>query len=736
MAHDTSQNYSSMIDKIVVTSQNYAVTLPVLYRALTASVHVSSGSLHKVTSNLATALGDTILEQQQEISQFGYVRTKTFDNSQLMLNIISQMITFNGTENVREKFTSLLSQQVISQSSSLSNGRLNPSLVLNSKNVNITLSKVIVDASVDSATIENNSSYGDISLSLKSTNGAPQTLSPRNIGLCFVSLVTTDQFLPLEASSNTLKSLSNIYDFKFYENDQLVILQNLQSPIILKFKAMENTSTSSQKQWIACKYWDEVNRNWSSNGCQFAGLESATNRLICHCSHTTKFSTFLEFNMTQINDEYGIVRSNIISLFTAQIAFGSFFVLCCLVIFIFLIIFRNQQPVKSRLVTPYLGILALFVESVLIYVTHRSLIVAKFTQPIPLEIDENSDASYFNHIATILVNTLNLTAIFSYLLQVSRIQFMQHLYRKLQFNYHHEPSNRKTSFLIRMLRIMTSKTLFFTSLFIFALINILYWTLWVVLRRVSTTSTIFNPKTYVSIVSISYAVVILFCSAVISLILCLDFIPSLMREVKFHSSLNNLESSNEASQQKTKKHNVLALKPLRPIWNMDRPLYFRMEMILYLIMFVFLMVQQGLGLGCALFERFCVKEFSVENLYAWKYLQRCKDKLFGQDISVITEIVLTLNDNYLQSGAEYELNVPSSLKSQFKVLRLALQEATTFESKHKELIEKVYSDLIENLQMNLGDTFSRYENTAEYLSYKEIHSLQFELNSNVKIVEE
>nr|CAG4716360.1 unnamed protein product [Naegleria fowleri] len=438
MAHDTSQNYSSMLDKVLVTFQNYDVTLPVLHRALTASVDISRNRLKKVTFNLMSTLDDIIQEQQQEVSQFGYVRTKTFDKSQLMLNIISHMmISFNETEIVRERFTSLLSQQLIAQPQT-NESRLIPSLVLNSPHVNVTLSKVIVDSSVDKTTIENND-LGDISLSLKNTNQVPIPNGPRMIGLSFVSLVMTEPFLLIQ---NNSKSLSNIYDFKYYENDQLVILQNLQSPIVLKFKTMENVTTSSQPTSIACKYWDEVNRIWSSNGCQYAGFDSATSMITCQCSHTTKFSTFLEINVTAIiENSDGVTLSNIISLFSAQIAFGSFFILCCITIFILLIILHKHQPVKSRLVTPYLGILALFIESVLIYVTHRSLIVSKLTGTIS-NIDENSDASYFNHIATIIVNTLNLTAIFSYLLQVTRIQFMQYLYRKLQSNYHQHNSKK------------------------------------------------------------------------------------------------------------------------------------------------------------------------------------------------------------------------------------------------------------------------------------------------------
>ena len=322
--------------------------------------------------------------------------------------------------------------------------------------------------------------------------------------------------------------------------------------------------------------------------------------------------------------------------------------------------------------------------------------------------------------------------------------------------------------------------------------NILYWTLWVVLRRVATMTSISNPNTYLSIVSISYSVVILSCSAVIAFILLFDFIPSLTREVNSqrtilsaqqqpkqqpkHGEMTSLhkDSSSHQTPKKIKKNPFIIqnLKsPFRPLWNMDRPLFFRMEMMLYLIMFVFLIIQEGLGLyvmnsrsngdenslmnniftqmqflfeilyslsylmvfggfACGvtlyyriqkrrkqrnhseahdgnngrrhdmnssedendllnlladeraseLFERFCAKEFSVENLYAWKYLHRCKEKLFGQDLAIITEIVLTLNDLYIQSGSDYELNIPSSLKSQFKVMRLALQEASSFDT--------------------------------------------------------
>jgi hypothetical protein len=155
---------------------------------------------------------------------------------------------------------------------------------------------------------------------------------------------------------------------------------------------------------------------------------------------------------------------------------------------------------------------------------------------------------------------------------------------------------------------MTSKAAFGTIVGTFAGLNLCYWTLWVILRRTA----LIEATTYTYIVSISYTTCALLLSVVITIVLVFDIVFSSKKEGADKRSSNRRYSSRvpEVSSPTSPGvvSEIMTEKPKLNFVNkfstginwfiyLDGPLYFRMEMVLYVISFVFLILNQVIGLS-------------------------------------------------------------------------------------------------------------------------------------------
>ncbi|EFC49285.1 predicted protein [Naegleria gruberi] len=434
--------------------------------------------------------------------------------------------------------------------------------------------------------------------------------------------------------ANGNKTASSIIDFKYYQNYNLTKLSDLADPIVLNLAISKEEFTKfTNETEIVCKFWDETCKNWKTKGMLFIGLTA--NQVNCSSNHTTKFSTFIEYkqtNVTGTNDKSSptIAQAVEISkLYYAEIAFGVVFTLLSGFVLVMLIIFRNKQPVSSRLITPYLGMIALLTESILISIVQRSVLIDYLFQTnTNIWEEEQNSANIVGNVTMIIVNTLNLTAILSYVIQVVRFELLKLLYGKIST---HKP---KGSVRFRFLKVLTSARVFMSIIISFAILNILYWTLWVILVRTN----VIPAQTYTYIVSISYTVIIFLFSIIISLVAIIDISVSYYRK-RSRGGFRNLESMGSTDLNSLRKKTTIRISNIKgkvsragvQVFSLDSPLFFRTEMAIYLVYFALLIVQQSLGLtsneyrfkGTTVYDtalKYDVAVFIMEVLYQFCYV--------------------------------------------------------------------------------------------------------------------
>ncbi|EFC47279.1 predicted protein [Naegleria gruberi] len=512
------------------------------------------------------------------------------------------------------------------------------------------------------------------------------------------------------------------------------------------------------------------------------------------------FSTFIEHNST-----FAVkVKQQLSTLYYAQIAFGVFYFIISLIILILLFAFRKEQPISSRLATPFMGMIALLVESCLIYITQRGILVnqLKSSNNQMWESGDN-DSNIIANIVTIFVNSLNLTAIFCYVIQVVRFELMKFMYKLIHKTKGNES---KSDIVLKSIRISTSTSLFLLLTTLFMSFNLVYWTIWVVLRRIN----VIEPSTYTYIVSISYTVIIFFLSLVIATVLVFDFIIT----IKEKKEEKKNEPTDSTVKENLVKKSIKMKNSLSKVYDffisLDEPLYFRVEMILYLICFVFLIVNQVIGLiglpyrfideenyktalqydvisfifevlyvftyilvfgGYALlilliykvkiwrkfskngkskqddgmlknkelllvirneesyesFEKFCEKEFSLENLYLHSILEKHSKIVNGETFEGLSTLLNQIFEGFIQSGATNEVNIPNSCRTKI----VNLHKKYGFEKKDSDLknvdleeVRQAFFSLVQQVFVNLGDTFSRYSLTTEWKVFKKAIELK------------
>ncbi|EFC37047.1 predicted protein [Naegleria gruberi] len=542
---------------------------------------LDEGIVSSVSKKVESFVNSTSLSYLNEKKLLGRVLNKLSSdnlNSTLTVtsNILSSKLNYKKSIQVTEELSSmvLLGEEAIS----VSNNASLPIVEYSLPSFTISVSSFRLESKSNSTT--SFSFQNSISLNLNdiltSYNGFT-----KDSGVSL--LVYNDNPVSEENSTQS----SHIKNFKFFIDNSLTILQNLKEPIVLSFPILVTNTTGFN---FSCKYLDEVANLWKSDGCSLIGSDSSN--AYCACTHTTMFSTFLERTTTTTITPGKPLDSNT-ALLLAQIAFGVVFSIISLVGLVFISINRNKQPIKSRFVTPYLGLSALLIECVLAFIVQRSVLVANLYET-DSNAKKNNDyaANILANIVTIIVNTINLTAILSYLIQVSRFQILKYLYHIMRSRSDQEMAKQ-----IKHVRRISSNKLFATILSIFAVLNVIYWTVLVILLRTG----VLTAEIYTYIVSISYSAIIILLGICISSVILFDGISYMSIEKKRRNLIDaamsrimgNLGSEN--GQKTTREFFLVRLKN----WftSLDGPLYFRAEMICFLISFFFLLANQIIGLS-------------------------------------------------------------------------------------------------------------------------------------------
>ncbi|EFC37054.1 predicted protein [Naegleria gruberi] len=768
----TTSDISTIIRRIDIGSNPDS---PLLYLNTLVLNNILDGSQLGLLSNkLYHFLNNSAASYEQEMVNFGFVKSKLSEEAlNSTFSIISTIISNSTFDGLLTSFSQLVIQSSI------------PKVVSDSDMTFISYSSNFAKASLVSFVLPstnygyNSNSYfvSPTGMNFSVTLNFTEITSIGEANTHGLSIITFSNNSKLDNYSISNQMLSNVADFKYFLNNSYVKLRNLNNPIILKFDVQsEVIGNISNPSLISCMYWDETFSIWSTEGCTLVGWSNSS--VFCGCNHTTSFATFIDYNLSSIATIGE--KTQVSGLFIAQIFFGCLFAVISFVMLILLVIFRKHQPVSSRLITPYMGMIALLVECISIFIIQRSVLVDYLWNN---NIDWSSGTNAPNVIANItliIVNSLNITAIFCYVWQTIRYEVMKYLYDLISKRTDNHPTGMK------VLRRFVSQTLFISLTAICLTLNIAYWLLWVILRRTEAIS----ATAFTQITSISYTVIIFVFSAIISVTTIVDVIAALIGQDiyfkrKVHSNNKILKESTSSLEMQL----ALAPHPKNKFFHTDAPLYFRTEMIAYVICFALMIVQQVTGLsvysnsdaivnieivnlvfqllyyisfigvfggfsltvlliyrkkskksshdaselneiineviGLQLFEVFCESEFSTENLYLYQLLKENENINSEANIMKLSTFVRTIFELFIQRNSKYEVNIPSSVSTNFKHL-INILESTNIELQQDETnsplklkSKEVFSDLLDQILLNLEDTFSRFVTLDVYERYKE-----------------
>ncbi|KAF0981460.1 hypothetical protein FDP41_012117 [Naegleria fowleri] len=572
---------------------------------------------HRIASVITDKLDQFLSEMKQvytnEKMELGFVQNKADTDLQSSLELVSNLM--------KQGFSKDEIVELCQQISTIAQIGENPTLLrsdssnipknLFSELVNISVMSFIPDVSLQNHS--KNTFLQDVEFNL------PNILSKyhgffQEIGIKLVSF--EEGVKTLQYDQNQL--ISQVKDFSFSRNMKDLDLRDLSEPVMLSFTIQNQTLDLNISQ-LSCRYWNETTESWKTNGCVLVKVVNETRQVFCSCNHTTMFSVFLHHDNSSIMED-PIRQEFLATLFIGQITVGAVYFLVSLVILIALFIFRSEQPVKSRLFTPYVGMVSLMIQSILISITQKGVLLSTVQENVSTQSSVAKwegplqSANILGNVVMIISNTFSITAIVFYLLQVTRFQLLKYFYYKMSMN-NHESALRETkevpklisiSMTPKMIKFMISKKFSSLLLVICLGLNLAFWTLFVILVRTET----MLPITYTFIVSISYTAFILCCGLFITGVCVSDFLYSFIFSSRKQQTdqegtqVMSIAAQHTDEKPKDKNGEVvkkvtqwLQVKPLRDWFaTLDAPLYFRVEMILFVLCYVFLICNQLTGL--------------------------------------------------------------------------------------------------------------------------------------------
>ncbi|EFC38054.1 predicted protein [Naegleria gruberi] len=383
-----------IVKSVVIDPKNPTTALTAIQQATSNPEAVDSRVITELTNKINNFVATLNTNYKEERALYGFVKSKlatadTTRTTEIISNVLASGRGNQQSKGMADNLTNLL---ILGEIATLLTGQDQSSDVNELTKVSFTSSQLDIAVAVFTLDKEMNGTNqmigGDNSVTMplsqitKQYNGFSKESA--------TTMITYDQ--NIYSQSNVSVLTSTVTDFKYYQNQQVVTLENLSQNIELKFKITNSTivmekimeyinsttqfnSTSNSTQSnstlvMACKYWDESALAWSSRGCYLKGYNLTSQEILCSCSHTTMFTTFVEQNTSTIPAS---VKETVAAFYYGQIALGIFYFLTSIVILCLLIIFKNEQPISSRLITPYLGMIALIVESLLVYITQRAM---------------------------------------------------------------------------------------------------------------------------------------------------------------------------------------------------------------------------------------------------------------------------------------------------------------------------------------------------------------------------
>jgi hypothetical protein len=123
----------------------------------------------------------------------------------------------------------------------------------------------------------------------------------------------------------------------------------------------------------------------------------------------------------------------------------------------------------------------------------------------------------------------------------------------------------------------------------------------------------------------------------------------------------------------------------------------------------------------SLFQKYCQKEFSSENLVVFSMLDKLKNK-GTMDFESFDHLYQT----YIRSGSNFELNLPSALQQECS--KLHLEKSEKKQSVEYQQLHNLFMEVISNLE----DTYNRFKSTtvfSVYIQEKQAFQKEFHLET-------
>jgi len=151
--------------------------------------------------------------------------------------------------------------------------------------------------------------------------------------------VSNSTLMQLQVNSSI--NVAKVVEVQFLSDGKVLSLETLNQSFTLQFtidpvtvNALSNLSFTPR-----CMYWNETLNQWKTNGCETSFVGGS---IRCHCNHTTKFSSFVEFTPNSVGNE---VATN---LMLANIIISSILSMYILLVLLLLVLTNDRVPTRSR----------------------------------------------------------------------------------------------------------------------------------------------------------------------------------------------------------------------------------------------------------------------------------------------------------------------------------------------------------------------------------------------------
>ena len=384
---------------------------------------------------------------------------------------------------------------------------------------------------------------------------------------------------PYAYSPSSQNISSSVISFRIVSNDQKVKVHELSTPIEIVVKKMIDDATGvvhdHQNYQYECRYWDETtNGTWDQTGCYL--FNETDTEIICHCNHTTSFSAFIIYDPKAPNKAST-------GLFIAGIIVYAILAIISLTLLVVITCWRNEQPIKSRFLVPYIGLTAVLIESVLNGVIRNSVLVSASS------IKDYVGANALSYVSISICNPIVLVSAFIYFWQMVRYMLMKHLYALMDVKKPHLTLKR------RFLRLMTSKWIYTVIAIAITVLSCVYYVLLSILEATHVIRfTVATPLNAISF-AVMYIVIGLLIIACFMWDISFVFTRKLFRRVGKNGKVGDGDGQSVEHIAETSPNTTVASVLYRH-FTFDDPLKFRVESIFMTVAMILMVVSFIIGI--------------------------------------------------------------------------------------------------------------------------------------------